>query len=162
MAQILLQVSGDKFYYLLNHNARRRPEIAACTSSAEEISLRCAQEFHRLNPPKDRGIPFDRKAHAAKLDRYHRQTCHIRAAVDGPDYCGGFVVLAGELLGLHNVRRGSGDWMLREAVALGADRLDTFDIPHLIDLYTRHGFREVLREPNHTAGQPDVVWMRRA
>lgn len=160
MAQILLQVSPDKFYYLLNHNARRRPEIAACTSSAADISVRCAQEFHRLYPPTP-GWSHDRKAHAAKLDRYHRQTCHIRAAVDGADYCGGFVVLAGELLGLHNVRRGSGDWMLREAVALGADRLDTFDIPHLIDLYTRHGFREVLREPNHNAGQPDVVWMRR-
>lgn len=51
--------------------------------------------------------------------------------------------------------------MMREAVALGADRLDTFDVPHLIALYKRHGFREVLREPNHTKGKPDVVWMRR-
>lgn len=162
MPQVLVQVPSDAFYYAFNHNARRRDQIRVSPTLAENVTIRCAQEFHRMNP-RHTGAPFDRKAHAAKLERFHKLHCHIRLAtdMDGSKKLGGFIVLNGELLGLHHIERGHGDWLMQHAVSLGADRLDCYDIPHLIELYKRHGFREVLREPNHKAGQPDVVWMRK-
>ena len=161
MPQVLVQVTPDAFYYAFNHNARRRDQIRVSPILAENVTLRCAQEFHRRNPAKNPGVPHDRKAHQAKIDRFHRLHCHVRVATENNDHRGGFVVLSGELIGLHHVDPGHGDWLMQHAVALGADRLDCYDIPHLIELYKRHGFREVLREANHTAGQPDVVWMRK-
>lgn len=163
MPQVIVKVDGDKFYYAMNYNARRRHEIGTSCAGAEAITLRCAQEFHRRNPSSLQVTrsTVDRAAHKRKLDTYHDKVCHIRVCKEGNDTVGGFVVLDGELLGLHNIRKGTGDWMMREAVSLGANRLDCFDIPHLIELYERHGFREILREANHTKGQPDVVWMRR-
>lgn len=162
MPQVLVKVTPDAFYYAFNHNARRRDQIRVSPILSEQVTLRCAQEFHRLNPAK-LGTPLDRKAHQAKIDRFHDKHCHIRLAtdMDGGNKLGGFVVLSGELIGLHHIERGHGDWLMQEAVSLGADRLDCYDIPHLINLYERHGFREILREPNTTKGQPDVVWMRR-
>lgn len=161
MPQVLVKVTPDAFYYAFNHNARRRDQIHVSPILAENVTLRCAQEFHRRNPAKNPGVPHDRKAHQAKIDRFHSLHCHVRVATENNDHRGGFVVLSGELLGLHHVDPGHGDWLMQQAVSLGADRLDCYDIPHLIELYKRHGFREVLREPNHTAGQPDVVWMRK-
>lgn len=165
MPQVIVKAAIDKFYFALNLNARRRPYIGASCTPAEDVTVKAAQEFHRRNPSVSarRGVPdFQeaRRRHAALLDTYYSKVCHVRLAMEGNDPVGGFVVLDGELIALHNVKQGKGDWMLREAVSLGADRLDCFDIPYLIDLYYRHGFREVLREPNTTKGRPDVVWMR--
>lgn len=166
MPQVIVKSTMDQFYFALNHAARVRPIIGmwGC-SPAEDISLQVAKEFHRRNPSVNarRGAHDFREArrkHAALLDNFYSKVCHVRLAKEGNTAVGGFVVLDGELLGLHNVHHGKGDWMLREAVGLGANRLDCFDVPHLIEMYERHGFREILREPNTTKGQPDVVWMR--
>lgn len=160
MSQVLVKVTPTTFYYALNHNARRRPQISECCSSAEDITGSVSQEFWRLNPAWDR--MQQNEPHQLRLDRFYRVHCHIRVATEANDHQGGFIVLSGELLGLHNIKPGTGDWMMREAVSLGADRLDTFDVPHLIALYTRHGFTEVLRESNNnTPCEPDVVFMRR-
>ena len=158
MPQVLVKVAPDAFYYALVTNASRRPQIRAACADASGILIACSSEFHRRNPKM---VPHERRVWQARIDEFHDKVCHIRLATDGNDKRGGFVVLDGELLGFHNVDCGRGDWMMRWAVALGANRLDCFDIPHLIDLYERHGFREILREPNTTKGQPDVVWMRR-
>lgn len=163
MPQVLVKVTPDAFYYAFNHNARRRDQIRVSPILSEQVTLRCAQEFHRLYPTV-RGRPYDRLVHKTRLESFHTKHCHIRLAtdMDGGNKLGGFVVLSGELIGLHHVERGHGDWLMQHAVhGYGADRLDCYDIPHLIELYKRHGFREVLREANHTAGQPDVVWMRK-
>lgn len=162
MPQVIVRVAMDQFYYALNYNARRRPEIAASCTRAEDICIMTSNEFHRRNPNKVVvGKATNRQEWAAKVENYYSKVCHVRVATEGNDKRGGFVVIDGELVGFHHVDKGKGDWLLAEAVSLGANRLDCFDIPHLLDLYYRHGFREVLREPNHKKGAPDVVWMRR-
>lgn len=166
MPQVILKVAMDQFYYAINFNSRRRPDIGTSCARGEDICVRTSQEFHRRNPQdsllsKRERTVIDHNVHQRKIDNFYDKVCHVRVVAEGNDKRGGFVVLDGELLGFHHVDKGKGDWMLREAVKLGADRLDCYDIPHLIDLYERHGFREILREPNTKKGQPDVVWMRK-
>lgn len=161
MAQVIVKAGPDAFHYALETNKGRRWQIREGCSTKAEVTLRCAQEFHRVFPPDHSGRQFTRAAQNLRIDQFHTRHCHIRLCKEGDRADGGFIVLCGELIGMHNVKPGTGDWMMREAVALGADRLDTYDVPHLIQLYTKHGFREVLREPNTKKGQPDVVWMRR-
>lgn len=96
----------------------------------------------------------------ALVDRFYQQRVHLRLVKADNVVIGGFAVIEGELKGLWCVRHGCGDWIMREAVSLGADRLDCFD-GYLPAFYAKHGFREVLREKNHEKHGPDVVWMRR-
>lgn len=75
---------------------------------------------------------------------------------------GGFALSAdGELLGLHSLNKGDGNCLVWEAVQRGAVKLNCFNIPHLIDLYNRYGFKETHREPNWNVGEPDVIFMER-
>jgi hypothetical protein len=160
MPQVIVKAEPDAFYWALETNKGRRQVIRDGCNEREEVTLKCAQEFHRLFPTVS-GRTSTRASQRIRIDTFHNRHCHIRLCKKGDRAEGGFVVLSGELLGLHNVKPGNGDWMMREAIALGADRLDTFDVPHLIELYTKHGFREILREANTTKGKPDVVWMRK-
>lgn len=161
MPQVIVKAEADAFHYALSTNAGRRWQIREGCSTAAQITLRCAQEFHRLMPPVAAIRPSGRSIYRERNAYFHKHYCHIRLCKDGERAEGGFVVLCGELMGLHNVQPGRGDWMMREAVSLGANRLDCFDIPHLRELYERHGFREILREKNYTKGKPDIIWMRR-
>lgn len=162
MPQVILQVPMEKFYYALNHNARRRPEIRASCTPAEEVAIITSQEFHRRNPQQlvisGRG---NRRAWSERVAAFYDKVCHVRVAVDGNDKRGGFIVMDGALIALHSIDKGNGDWLMREALSLGADKLDTYDIPYLLEFYKKHGFYEVLREPNTTKGKPDIVWMRK-
>ena len=63
----------------------------------------------------------------------------------------------GELRALWSLERGQGKVLVAEAVSRGATWLTCFDNGYLVDFYIRCGFDEVGREPNWTAGQPDVV-----
>lgn len=98
---------------------------------------------------------------------FYSEVCKIRVVRTSdsrwlaPKNTGGYIVLDGELLALHSVIRGQGDWLMNSAVHDGAVRLSCFDEPKLIALYNKHGFREVRRELNTTKGRPDVVWMVR-
>jgi hypothetical protein len=160
MPQVIVKVEPDKFYYALQTNMSRRPVIREGCSTKAEVSLRCAQEFHRLYPVVLTRHPT-RHQRNEQIAHFHKRYCHIRLCMEGNRADGGFIVVCDELIGLHNVKPGTGDWMMREAISLGADRLDTYDVPHLIELYNKHGFHEVLREANTIKGKPDVVWMRR-
>lgn len=133
MAQVLIDVHPSVFIGALRNNIDRREQIRGAT---HDVGTLCK------NISLAQGL-------AAVV------------AAEGNDKRGGFLVLDGELQGLHSIDKGNGDWLLHAAVEYGADRLDTYDIPHLVDLYYRHGFREVLREPNLNGVGPDVIWMRR-
>lgn len=162
MPQIILQVPMEKYYYALNHNARRRPEICGSVTPAEELCLIISREFHRRNPQTLLvTLSTRRNDWAKRVADFYTKVCHVRVAADGNDKRGGFVVMDGELMTLHSIDKGNGDWLMREALRLGANRLDTYDIPYLISFYQKHGFREVLREANTKKGMPDVVWMRK-
>jgi hypothetical protein len=77
-----------------------------------------------------------------------------------PDRLSGFVITAdAEIIGLWSAAPGRGDALVRAAIFTGGRRLDCF-AGYLSDsLYYRHGFVVVDRQPNHTPGGPDVVWM---
>jgi hypothetical protein len=64
----------------------------------------------------------------------------------------------GELVLLFSLVKGRGRILVASAIANGARRLDCFD-GYLPGLYAQHGFREVERVANWTAGEPDVVFM---
>ena len=73
---------------------------------------------------------------------------------------GGFVISRdNEILALHSNNKGDGNVLVWEAKQRGGTNLNCFDIPHLIKLYERHGFKEVKREPNWIDGGKDVVYM---
>ncbi len=75
------------------------------------------------------------------------------------DLCSGYVVKAnGELISVFSLIKGRGNAIMADALRNGASHLDCFD-GYLPTLYARFGFREVTREPNWTAGGPDVVYM---
>lgn len=73
----------------------------------------------------------------------------------------GFAVSGtGELTSVYSAIKGKGDELMIEAIKRGACHLDCFD-GYLPKFYAKHGFTEVRREPNWTAGEPDVVYMAR-
>lgn len=161
MPQVIVKVTPEKFMHALNFARRTDPRVNASCANESTIMLRCAGEFHRLYPDSKDPVAHRRRDKRRRNEvEFYSRRCHHRLAMEGNVVRGGFTVMDGELMGLWNTERGRGDWMMREALSLGADRLDYFDLPALATLYTRHGFVEVLREPNHTAGQPDVVWSR--
>jgi len=77
-----------------------------------------------------------------------------------PAFMGFAVSLSGELTSVFSAIKGNGDKILSNAVILGANNLDCFD-GYLVSFYERHGFKEVRREANWTAGAADVVFMER-
>lgn len=73
----------------------------------------------------------------------------------------GFAISStGELTSVFSTVKGMGDIILTEACKRGACHLDCFD-GYLPKFYARHGFQEVRREANWTAGGPDVIFMER-
>lgn len=66
-----------------------------------------------------------------------------------------------DLRNLHSLIHGRGDMLMEYAVSQGANSLDCFESDHLINLYTRHGFKIVRKEPNWVSGEPNVVWMEK-
>lgn len=76
------------------------------------------------------------------------------------DCLGGFAVHqpTKEIRYLHSVLYGRGDRLVQEAIKRGGTWLTCFD-GYLTDLYQRHGFQITKREPNWTAGKPDVLTM---
>lgn len=102
--------------------------------------------------------------HRFTVDKFYDDVCKIRLVHFGDErtpikQVGGYVVLNGELLGMHSLHRGIGNWLLDHAINDGAVRLSCFDVPQLIKLYTSRGFVEKSRELNTTKGLPDVVWL---
>lgn len=118
------------------------------------------------------GVRFD--TFGRVLADARRQSARIAEATSDPsemsaagsyflttDALSGFgVKFDDELVGVFSRVPGRGDMMVAAAVAIGARRLDCFD-GYLVTLYRRHGFFEVRREANWTAGGPDVVYMAR-
>jgi hypothetical protein len=142
---VLVRSDLNQYQNQLNLARRLDPLVRANVSPEAELVVRYAQELHRLR---------SQKASQGTLDR---NLC-IRLAKRDNVVVGGFLVVSGELMGLWG--RGIGDFLIRDAISLGANRLDCFD-GYLPRLYSKHGFQAILRSPNYTKGQPDVVWMRR-
>jgi len=65
----------------------------------------------------------------------------------------------GELVNVFALIRGHGSHAVKHAITQGATHLSAFD-GHLPGFYSRFGFQEAAREPNWTAGGPDVVKMK--
>ena len=66
----------------------------------------------------------------------------------------------GELTSVFSINKGNGAAIMKSAIDNGAQHLDCFD-GYLTTFYKKYGFLEVDRQENWTAGQPDVVYMRK-
>ena len=164
--QVITPATLDQFQNALGLAARTREEIKVGCHAAGEIVLKVAQAYHRYKaawPAQIKAATLaDVRAIQVENERgFFGKRCKIRLCYEDSQPVGGYIVLEGELLGLHNVRRGKGDWMLQHAVLDGADRLDTLAVCSLLRLYDRYGFKQVSTEPNWNPDLPDVVWMRR-
>lgn len=156
MPQVLVKVPLDKWVHAVNFARRTNPLVNANLHPEGAIAVKIAVEYRRLYPVAGRAARGQR----ACIEEFYSKHCHLRLAKDGNKVMGGFIVLSGELMCLWNIKRGNGDWMIRDALSLGADKLDHFAVPHLVQLYVKHGFGMVLSEPNHNLGGPDVHWRR--
>lgn len=99
------------------------------------------------------------------LDKVHglhnegkRDQCRYYLVSDDSATVAGYAILNGELVAVHSLVKGLGDWLVRNAVADGAIYLDCFE-GHLSELYARHGFNIHFRVPNYVQGGPDIVGM---
>ena len=161
MPQVLIEVPLNTFINALDYNRGHSQAYRESLSSGGEIALKVAEAYHEYKKD-DRVLGLSQLEHKAKLSKFYREECRIMLAFDGNTPVGGYAVLQGELLAFHNVRRGCGTWMLDRAVADGAERLDCFAVPRLVELYSSRGFREVRREAHWSdSTKPDVVWMER-
>ena len=78
-----------------------------------------------------------------------------------PAFMGYAISENGELTSVFSCIKGKGDTIMQDAIQNGAKHLDCFD-GYLPSFYQRHGFKEVRRELNWTAGQPDIIYMERS
>lgn len=169
MSQIILQATLEQFLNALGLNRRmtmteaqdgqRVYQINKCLSPTNHIGLAVAQRFWKWvaeNPSSN-----TQAEHLAAMREWRDKHCKIRLCYWNNRAVGGYVVVQGELLGMHNLHRGVGQWMLDHAINDGAVTLDCFDEPALIKLYASRGFTEERRELNHVKGLPDIVWMRK-
>lgn len=167
--QITLRVNLDKFQNALGLARRasnkahpddqRVHQIDTSVSPTHEIVSQVASAYWDWRNSQ-RPVP----AHVQGIEQFETEECKIRLCYYGDEKTasravGGYIVLHGELLAFHNHIRGSGLWMLDQAINDGAVKLSCFDVPHLIKLYQSRGFVEEHREWNTTRGKPDVVWM---
>lgn len=136
---VLVHTTIDKFQNALGLAQRTDALVRANTTPAHDLVLKHALEVNRLKDYPGRGKVV------------------VRLAKRGNVTVGGYMLLSGLLVGLWG--RGLGDWIIRDALHHGANRLDCFD-GYLYRLYRKHGFHAVLAEANHTPGGPDVVFMR--
>ena len=159
MPQVLIEVPLNTFINALDYNRGHNQAYRESLSSGSEIALKVAEAYHEYKKD-DRVLGMSQLEHKAKLSKFYREQCRLMLAYEGSTPVGGYAVLQGELLAFHNVRKGCGTWMLDRAVVDGAERLDCFAVPRLVELYSSRGFKEVRREAHWSdSTKPDVVWM---
>jgi len=88
-------------------------------------------------------------------------TSYYLAHTESTMYGMGYAIdSTGQLTSLFSLDKGNGSAIMESAIDNGAQHLDCFD-GYLTTFYKKHGFLEVDRVANWTAGQPDVVYMRK-
>lgn len=148
MALVCVNVDINAYQNALAYAHQHVQRVKDNCYTADQIVLRHAREVQRLK----HSMHGTGKAPAPGVFVLVKQDAKT---------VGGYAVISGELMGLWCNVPGSGDWLVRNAVRDGADRLDCFD-GYLTKLYGRAGFKVILREPNYVEGGQDVVWMRKA
>lgn len=148
MAQVLIrQYSMDPLIHAIASNPRRRPLIRDMLDDSGAIAIKIGNAFRERYPNHEAPgrHPGGRRG---REQQFYAKHCIVYTAQEGNDRRGGFAVLDGELIGLHHVDKGLGDWLMRAAVDAGARKLCCLGTPHLLSLYTRHGFTTVRVERN--------------
>lgn len=74
------------------------------------------------------------------------------------DKLSGYSIQFDELGHVFSEVKGRGAGIMTDAINNGARELNCFE-GYLTEFYAKHGFEEVDREANWTAGEPDVVFM---
>lgn len=151
MAQVIIrQYSTDPLVHTVASNARRRPQIRDTLQDSGLWACDKAEQFRTLTEP---GLsiwqPHEFSLHRRlALRRWYEEHCKIYTAQEGNDRRGGFAIVYGNLEQLHHVERGRGDWLVANAISLGAVTLNCLAVPHLLDLYHRNGFETIEVQDN--------------
>lgn len=160
MAQIIIrQYTPDPLVHALVSNYRRRPIIREANSTADELVLVISDAFrvwkrdHKWQEQRAGSI-----THRQLVQEFYADHCKVFTCNEGNDRKGGFAILHGELLALHNVERGCGDWMMRRAIEEGARRLQCCGTPHLLSFYVKHGFNTVEVERDNRGGDHPLIY----
>lgn len=157
MAQVLIRhYSMDPLVHALASNTRHRPLIRDMLDDSGELAIKIgsACRDHRKCLA---GVP-QREADRVFFDRQ----CIVYTANEGNQKRGGFAVLRGELVGLHHIDKGKGDWLMRAAIEAGARKLCCLGTPYLLNFYSSHGFNTVRVERNTDGPNgPDCHYMER-
>lgn len=161
--QIIVPVSINAFINALGVNRRISDKVREGTNTADEVMLQVAQSYDLVAGGAEfRRAALSRMENKMRLDNFYKYSCHVRLCFTDNRAVGGFIVLDGELLALHNLEPGHGDWMMRDAVRCGATKLSCWATPALLNLYVRHGFKAVGHESHHTdPDHPGVAHMVR-
>lgn len=97
---------------------------------------------------------------AENLSKYTPEELTKMQLYLSPDKLSGYALKdTDELVNVFSGTKGRGNEIVQNAIDKGAKRLDHFE-GYLSDLYKKHGFEEVKREPNWTPGNPDVVYRK--
>lgn len=160
MAQVIIrQTTPDPLVHALVSNFRRRPLIREACSLGEELVLKISHAFHEWRAFVFEDTPVrHRPSHRELVREFYTEHCKVFTCNEGNDRKGGFAILRGELIGLHNVERGCGDWMMRRAIEEGAVRLQCFGTPKLLTFYNKHGFAAKRVEANRNGPEYPMVY----
>ena len=132
-------------------------------SNSTDVALQIAQGMHdylKVYNKRAEQNPGFGLYNSGKVARgiFFTDKCKIRLMKEGQKINGGYCVLNGELIGFWCTIKGSGTWLLDQAISDGAKHLNCFD-GFLVDFYKARGFVEVERKLNWTEGGPQVVYM---
>ncbi|UPW35195.1 hypothetical protein [Pseudomonas phage PCS5] len=155
MASVIVAASlkNNGMDYLSNLGlAGRTLKHGHSLSTPTEIAGSTAEFYHKW--VKANGLTNNKQV----LKEFYTDICKLRLAKDGNAVTGGYMILDGTLQGVFSFTKGMGPWLIRQAIAEGARKLDCFD-GFLPEFYKQFGFVEVRREANWTKGGPDVVFM---
>lgn len=156
MSAVITKVSFATFHRILSDARDAHPLIALNTISGDELLSKVCRAVDSMPWPTNMlGKAGDKTAH------FFRHRCKVRVAFRDNEPVAGYVVLDGELLCVHSTVKGLGKWLVQNAVADGAAKLDCFDVPALRGLYEWAGFKVTSRAPNYVRGEPDVIYMSR-
>ncbi len=160
MAQVIIrQTTPDPLVHALVSNFRRRPLIREACSLGDELVLKISHAFHEF---KQKRAPLRDEPYGSMwrdvVREFYDNHCKVFTCNEGNDRKGGFAILHGELIGLHNVERGCGDWMMRRAIDEGAVRLQCIGTPELLMFYNKHGFAAKRVEANRNGPEYPMVY----
>jgi hypothetical protein len=155
----------DSLYYGLCFNARQNAHVRDSCMTPGELVTEVAHAYHRRYKPQRGADKATRLEQVQRGNEFYRLHCKVNVVygeadeLGQPARVGGYAVLDGELLALHCIVKGHGDWLMQHAKSDGARKLQCWDTQFLRNFYERHGFKVVATEPSNNGDPRSVITM---